>query len=175
MGAHCSSSNRMHVSQTITSTIGWSQLKWKVTADGYYMNTPTLMVKLHWSMPTTTNHTLAGEEVEIASHPPELFLQPEQRLSLSFNIQTFEDVCWCCMGRTITCQLLISMTTSAISSLLGGSWRLYQHTLYNGQSATYGPGEYASQPAIGNDQLSSVKKLWTGTLHTVLAVTRTLF
>lgn len=121
MGAHCSSSNRTHISKTITSTIGWSQLKWKVTADGYYMNTPTLTVKLHWSMPTTTNHTLAGEEVEIASHPPELFLQPEQKLSLSFNIQTFEDVCWCCMGRTITYRLLISMTTSAVISLPGGA------------------------------------------------------
>ena len=121
MGAHCSSSNRTHISKTITSTIGWSQLKWKVTADGYCMNTPTLMVKLHWSMPTTTNHTLAGEEVEIASHLPELFLQPEQRLSLSFNIQTFEAACWCSMGHTITYQLSISMTTSAVSSSLGGA------------------------------------------------------
>ena len=41
----------------------------------------------------------------------------------------------------------------------GGSWRLYQHSQYSGSRATYGPGDYASQPAIGNDQLSSVRKL----------------
>ena len=41
----------------------------------------------------------------------------------------------------------------------GGRWSLYQHTWYYGRSATYGPGDYTSQPSIGDDQLSSVKKL----------------
>ena len=41
----------------------------------------------------------------------------------------------------------------------GGNWRLYQHTWYGGNSAMYRPGEYASRPGIGNDQLSSVMKL----------------
>ena len=41
----------------------------------------------------------------------------------------------------------------------GGNWRLFVHTWYGGNSAIYGPGEYASRPGIGNDQLSSVRKL----------------
>jgi hypothetical protein len=43
--------------------------------------------------------------------------------------------------------------------ITGGRWKLYQHTMYRGTSAMYGPGEYKSRPSIGNDQLSSVKKL----------------
>jgi hypothetical protein len=43
--------------------------------------------------------------------------------------------------------------------ITGGTWRLYQHSWYGGNGATYGPGEYTGRPSIGNDQLSSVKKL----------------
>ena len=45
------------------------------------------------------------------------------------------------------------------SIVTGGNWRLFLHTLYRGSSATYGPGDYASPPAIGSDHLSSVRKL----------------
>ena len=44
--------------------------------------------------------------------------------------------------------------------ITGGRWTLYQHTVYHGSSATYGTGDYATLPSgIGNDQLSSVRKL----------------
>ena len=50
-----------------------------------------------------------------------------------------------------------------ISSFIitGGSWTLYRHTNFNGQSATFGPGKYTISDlggAGGNDQVSSVRR-----------------
>ena len=45
----------------------------------------------------------------------------------------------------------------------GGTWRLYEHTNYQGSSVDLGTGQYSSSsalnPAGGNDIISSVRKL----------------
>ena len=46
-----------------------------------------------------------------------------------------------------------------ISSIIitGGSWRVFDHSDYQGASSTLGQGQYPTLASIGNDRISSVR------------------
>ena len=78
--AHLSSNNRMLTLEMTTITTEQNLPKCKELANGYYTNMETLVVRLISSVLKITPRLSAGEAMEIASHPPELFPQQVQRL-----------------------------------------------------------------------------------------------